>query len=380
MKKISIAVVALALVASTITAAPANAAAVAAKSATAGAECAVKNSVAKGRGVVSPVDNKATDLICRVATIGSYKGMLVWSYATDPVLENLDTLITAGTGGGFDTTGRKLGAALKAEGLITGEPTYRNITGASQTTGLTSFLTNDSGKAGKAIIVGWATVGGVHTAKAAVKTSDAVPAARIMGEYQVVVVKKDSKYKKLADLVADLKKNKKKLAIAGGSLGTIDHLTTADIFKKIGLKTTDMNYVPYSGGGQTATAVLSDAKIAAGIAGYGEFASHVEAGTMRILGITSEARIPAINAKTLVEQGVKVTSVNWRGISLPKDTAAEGRLKVMQALDTVFGSLTWKKTMLEQSWIPSYQFGTAFGSFIKNQEKSIPAALTSFGL
>ncbi len=380
MKKISIAVVALALVASTISAAPANAAAVAAKSATAGAECAVKNSVAKGRGVVSPVDKKATDLICRVATIGGYKGMLVWSYATDPVLENLDTLITAGTGGGFDTTGRKLGAALKAEGLIAGEPTYRNITGASQTTGLTSFLTNDSGKAGKAIIVGWATVGGVHTAKATVKTSDAVPAARIMGEYQVVVVKKGSKYKKLADLVKDLKKNKKKLAIAGGSLGTIDHLTTADIFKKIGLKTTDMNYVPYSGGGQTATAVLSDAKIAAGIAGYGEFASHVEAGTMRILGITSESRIPAINAKTLIEQGVKVTSVNWRGISLPKDTAAEGRLKVMQALDTVFGSLTWKKTMLEQSWIPSYKFGTSFGAFIKNQEKVIPAALKSFGL
>jgi putative tricarboxylic transport membrane protein len=305
---------------------------------------------------------------------------LVWSYATDPILENLDILITAGTGGGFDTTGRKLGAALKAEGLIAGEPTYRNITGASQTTGLTSFVNNDAGQAGKALIVGWATVGGVHTAKATVKTSDNVAAARIMGEYQVVVVKKDSKYKTLKNLVDDLKKQKKKLAIAGGSLGTIDHLTTADIFKKIGLKTTDMNYVPYSGGGQTATAVLSDAKIAAGIAGYGEFASFVEAGTMRILGISSDKRIAAIPAKTLTEQGVKVTSVNWRGIVLPKGTAEAGRLKVMQALDTVYGSLTWKKTMLENSWIPSYQFGPAFGNFIKNQERTIPAALKSFGL
>jgi len=379
-KKISIAAVALALVASTITATPANAAAVSAANATAGAECAVKNTVAKGKGVVDPTTNKATDLTCRVATIGSYKGTLVWSYATDPVLEDFDILITAGTGGGFDTTGRKLGAAMKAEGLITGEPTYRNITGASQTTGLTSFINNDAGKAGKALIIGWATVGGVHTAKATVKTSDTVPAARIMGEYQVVVVKKSSKYKTLADLVKDLKAQKKKLAIAGGSLGTIDHLTTADLFKKIGLKTTDMNYVPYSGGGQTATAVLSDAKIAAGIAGYGEFASHVDAGTMRILGITSEKRIPAIAAKTLVEQGVNVTSVNWRGIALPVGTSQAGRLKVMQALDTVYGSITWKKTMLENSWIPSYQFGATFGNFIKGQERTIPAALTSFGL
>lgn len=374
MKKITIAAAALALVASTITAVPAaNAAAVSAANATTGAECAVKNQVAKGKGV-------GADLVCRAATIGSYKGTLVWSYATDPVLENLDILITAGTGGGFDTTGRKLGAAMKAEGLITGEPTYRNITGASQTTGLTSFVNNDAGQAGKALIVGWATVGGVHTAKSVAKTSDNVAAARIMGEYQVVVVKKDSKYKTLKNLVDDLKKQKKKLAIAGGSLGTIDHLTTADIFKKIGLKTTDMNYVPYSGGGQTATAVLSDAKISAGIAGYGEFASFVEAGTMRILGISSDKRIAAIPAKTLTEQGVKVTSVNWRGIVLPKGTADAGRTKVMQALDTVYGSLTWKKTMLENSWIPSYQFGPAFGNFIKNQERSIPAALKSFGL
>ena len=375
MKKITIAAAAFALMASTITVAPAaNAATVPASRATAGAECAVKNQVAKARGV------SRTDLVCRAATIGSYKGTLVWSYATDPILENLDILITAGTGGGFDTTGRKLGAALKAEGLIAGEPTYRNITGASQTTGLTSFVNNDAGQAGKALIVGWATVGGVHTAKATVKTSDNVAAARIMGEYQVVVVKKDSKYKTLKNLVDDLKKKKKQLAIAGGSLGTIDHLTTADIFKKIGLKTTDMNYVPYSGGGQTATAVLSDAKIAAGIAGYGEFASFVEAGTMRILGISSDKRIAAIPAKTLTEQGVKVTSVNWRGIVLPKGTAEAGRLKVMQALDTVYGSLTWKKTMLENSWIPSYMFGPAFGNFIKQQERSIPAALTSFGL
>jgi putative tricarboxylic transport membrane protein len=373
-KKISIAAAALALVASSLTAMPANAAAVSAANATTGSECAVKNAVAKGKGV------EKSNLVCRVATIGSYKGALVWSYATDPILEDFDIMITAGTGGGFDTTGRKLGAAMKAEGLITGEPTYRNVTGASQTTGLTSFVNNDAGKAGKALIVGWATVGGVHTAKAAVKTSDAVPAASIMGEYQAVVVKKSSKYKTLKDLVADLKKNKKKLAIAGGSLGTIDHLTTADIFNKIGLKTTDMNYVPYSGGGQTATAVLSDAKVAAGIAGYGEFASFIEAGTMRILAVSSPKRVASIPAKTLVEQGVNVTSVNWRGISLPKGTSAAGRTKVMQALDTVFGSLTWKKTMVEQSWIPDVKFGSTFGNFIKGQEKSIPAALKSFGL
>ena len=70
MKKISIAAAALALVASSLTAMPANAAAVSAANATAGAECAVKNTVAKGKGVVNPTTNKATDISCRLATIG----------------------------------------------------------------------------------------------------------------------------------------------------------------------------------------------------------------------------------------------------------------------------------------------------------------------
>jgi putative tricarboxylic transport membrane protein len=43
-------------------------------------------------------------------------------------------------------------------------------------------------------------------------------------DFNAIVVRKDSKYKTLADLVADMKKTTgDRLAIAGGSLGTFDH-------------------------------------------------------------------------------------------------------------------------------------------------------------
>ncbi|MEY4503578.1 MAG: hypothetical protein RLZZ576_832, partial [Actinomycetota bacterium] len=147
-----------------------------------------------------------------------------------------------------------------------------------------------------------------------------------------------------------------------------------------GLKITDMNYVPYSGGGETATAVLSDAKVAAGIAGYGEFETFVQAGKMRILGISAPATVAGINAKTFKSQGVNVVSVNWRGIMAPPQTSVKGRLLMIQAIDTLRATPSWKKVMKEKNWVDAYQYGFAFTDFLKNEEKKVPAQFQSVGL
>ena len=220
MKKTTIAVSAVALIASLISVAPASANPVSASRATVGAQCAVDKAVAKGKGA------DGSDLICRVATIGTGKGIRQWLYAEDPILAELDMLITSGPGG-FDTFGASINSALKSEGLVTAEPTKRNLPGAGQTVGLTSFFNNDSGKPNKAVIVGFASVGGVYLNKGAHKVSQFVPAVSLMRDPVAIVVRANSKYKTLADLVADMKKTTgKKLAIAGGSLGSVDHFTS----------------------------------------------------------------------------------------------------------------------------------------------------------
>lgn len=374
MKKFAIAATALALVASSLSIVPAQAATVPAAKALVGADCAKKGQQAANRGA------DGSDLVCRVATIGSLKGKLTWNYAKDPILKNLDILITADPGGGFDTFGRTVGKSLRAEGLIAGEPTFRNISGGSQTKGLGSFITNDARSAGKALVVGWATIGGVHTTKSTIRTSENVAAARLQGEYQVVVVKKGSKYTSLKALAADIKKDPKSIAFAGGSLGTIDHLTIASIYKALGVDVANMNYNPQSGGGKTAAAILSDAKYSAAIAGYDEFASHIAAGTLVPLAVSAPSKVASISAPTMIEQGVKVTSVNWRGIVLPKGTSDEGRALVIRALDVLRASKSWSDAMVSNKWIESYQYGDAFSNFIKSEEVRIPALFTSVGL
>ena len=374
MKKILIGATAFALVVSGITVVPASANTVSAARATVGAQCAVNGAVAAKRGA------DGSDLVCRVATIGTAKGVRQWLYAEDPILANLDMLVTAGAGGGFDGFGVEVNGALKKEGLITGEPTKRNISGASQTLGLNSFFNNDSGQANKAVVVGFASVGGVHTAKGAVKVSQLVPAVRLMRDPVAIAVRADSKYETMADLVADMRKRTgKKLAIAGGSLGTVDHFVIASIYETLGVPKR-MNYVAYSGGGGVVGGILSDASFAAAVSGVDEFAPQIAAGTLRVLGISYDVRIPGVRAKTFKEQGVNVVVSNWRGIALPAGTTKANRDKFIRAISVMRASNTWKEVQTRRNYADFYQVGDRFASFVRGQERSVSAAFTRLGL
>ncbi len=374
MKKILIGATAFALVVSGITVVPASANTVSAARATVGAQCAVNGAVAKGKGA------DGSNLVCRVATIGTAKGVRQWLYAEDPILAELDMLVTAGAGGGFDTFGIEINRALKAEGLITGEPTKRNIVGASQTLGLSSFFTNDRGAANKAVIVGFASVGGVHTAKGAHKVSQLVPAVRLMRDPVVIAVRSNSKYKTLADLTADMRKRTgKKLAIAGGSLGTVDHFMIATMYEKLGVPKR-MNYVAYQGGGGVVGGILSDATFAAAVSGYDEFAPQIRAGSLRVLGISFDRRVPGIKAKTFREQGLDVVVSNWRGIALPAGTSKANRDKFIRAISVMRASNSWKAVQTTRNYIDFWQVGNRFNSYVRGQERSVSAAFKKLGL
>lgn len=373
MKKIAVLATALALVATTITAAPASAAGVPSKNARYGLTCETTGQVAVRRGA------DGSNLVCKVETAGSYKGKKIWAYPTFPVVQNMDVYMAGSAGGGYDLFGRELMRSMKAEGTLKNEPSFRNISGAGGTKGLSAFLYNEYRKPGKAMVTGFAMVGGVASTKVKFKTSDTVPAARMMGEWEVVVVPADSPYKTLADLVADIKAKKTALPIAGGNLGGIDHYTAVLMYEAMGLTIKDLNYVVYSGGAEV-TAALLNGSSKAGISGYGEFQSQVEAGTLRILGISSNSKVPGVDAQTLKSQGVNVVVGNWRGLQLPKGTSTSARNLVIRALDVTRNGKTWKKVMKDNVWANNWLAGNAYNTWLKRQETQIKGIYEELGL
>ena len=364
MKKIAVAATALALVASAKTR-PENA--------RYGLACAKAGTVAAKRGA------DGSDLYCKVATRGSFKGKRIWQYPKWPTLKSMDVLVPAGTGGGYDTTARRMMDAMRSEGVLLSNATYRNLSGAGGTVGLSSFLNNDTGKSGKMLVMGFALVGGVQSTKVSFKNSDTVAAARLMGEYEVVVVPANFPYKTLEDLVKDIKAKKTALPIAGGNLGGIDHYTAVQMYESIGLSIKDLNYIVYSGGAQVTTALLNGTA-KAGISGWGEFQAQVAAGTLRLLGISSAKKVTGIPTDTFKAQGVKMVSVNWRGFMLPKGTSDADRNLVIRALDVARNGDAWKANLKKYVWSNNWLAGKAYQTWLESEEAKIKKLYTDLGL
>src|SRR5260221_303428 len=70
----------------------------------------------------------------------------------------------------------------------------------------------------------------------------------------------------------------------------------------VGADAKKINYIPFSGGGESLAAILG-AKVTAGISGLSEYDGQIKSGKLRAIGVTSEKRIPGSDIPTFKEQG-----------------------------------------------------------------------------
>jgi putative tricarboxylic transport membrane protein len=334
-----------------------------------GDECLRIGKKAVGRGV------NGTDLTCTKVTTGSFAGTLRWWYPEVKPFGSVEWVSSSNIGGGYGTTAIAIGDAMKKEGLLKDYTvTYRS----NAPLGLGYFYDQKNRK-DLLLITGFAMPGGLATNGSKLSITTAKAVAGVMREAEAFVVPTSSKYKTINDLLADIKANPKSVAIGGGNYGGVDHVTVATLAATVGVKATDLNYIPYSGGGSLVPDVIGG-RVAVGISGTSEFASYVAAGKMRALAITSPKPLKVIKGKTLVQQGVDLTFGNWRGILAPADLSDADLLNTQKIIDILHSSPSWKDTLVAKSWIDEFRVGNPFQTWIKKENADIISVLTDFKL
>lgn len=366
-KKIALGVVAIA--ASLLAAPSAQALAKPANKAIVGDECLREGIKAAGRGV------NGTDLTCTKVSTGSFAGTLRWWYPEMKPYGSLEWVSSSAIGGGYGTTAIALGDAMKKEGLL---KDYTVTYKTNAPLGLGYFY-DQKGRNDMLLITGFAMPGGLATngSKLTITTANAV--AGIMREAEAFAVPTSSKYKTINELLADIKANPKTVAIGGGNYGGVDHVTVATLAATVGVNATDLNYIPYSGGGSLTPDVIGG-RVAVGIAGTSEFSSYVAAGKMRLLAVTSPKPLKVVKGRTLVQQGVDLTFGNWRGILAPSDLSPADLLNTLKVIDALHSTPSWKETLVAKSWIDEYRAGDTFSTWIKSENTAIIKILTDFKL
>ena len=349
----------------------ANAAWVPASKAKVGDDCIRAGAQAPGRGV------DGTALTCTVVTTGTLKGLTKWWYPDVKPISKLEWVASSGVGGGYGTTAIAFADAMKAEGML-GDYTVSYKSGGSGTVGL-GYFQDQKSRSDVAFINGFAMVAGIASTKSKLKLADNTQVSGLMREWEAIVVPASSKYRTINQLLDDIKADPKAMPIAGGSKGTVDHVFMGLLVEKVGVKATDMNYVPYAGGGEVTTSVLSKQTVA-GVSGTSEFASYVKAGKLRVLAVSSAKPLASIKGKTLIQQGIDMTFGNWRGFDVSGSMSPADRLNFIKVADITRAGNAWKATLKAKDWTNLDERGNDFKAFIADQTTSITKLLVSLGL
>ncbi|TXH58755.1 MAG: tripartite tricarboxylate transporter substrate binding protein [Burkholderiaceae bacterium] len=291
-------------------------------------------------------------------------------------IDTLKVMIGANPGGGFDQTGRTLGAAMVASGVAR-NATYENKGGAGGTIGLAQFVNTDKGNPSALIVTGAVMVGAIETNKPPVTLRNATPIARLFAETMILVVPAASPIQSLKDLLDRFKANPGAVSWGGGSRGSVDHIMVGLIAKEIGVDPTRINYVPFAGGGEAKAAILGG-HVTVGVAGVSEFAADVEAGRMRALGISSSFKLR--NFSTFKEQGVNVEIYNWRGVYGAPGITPEQQKTLIDAVVKATEHPSWKEALRKNDWGPFLLTGDDFGRFVAAESARLGGILREIGV
>ena len=150
--------------------------------------------------------------------------------------------------------------------------------------------------------------------------------AKLNVDYQMILVRADSPYKTLKDLVAAAKANPTHVKIGGTGVAQIDVLHISRFEKASGVK---FNYIGFDSGGQVMTNLLGG-HIDTAIANPGEGYEQMRAGKVRSLGVSSDKRVGFDSAvfkdvPTWKEAGVNLSLSQWRAVAGPKGMPKEPR-------------------------------------------------------
>jgi putative tricarboxylic transport membrane protein len=306
-------------------------------------------------------------------------GLLTSSAQWQPT-EAIEFIAPANPGGGWDTICRTSARVLQATGLIT-QPIYvSNMPGGSGSVAIAYVIEKRKGDAHLLVAASNALTFSMAIGRTPYTYDDITPLAQIASEFGAYVVRADSPFQTLDDLIATLRADPKSVTFGGGSApGGMDHIKVALLAKAIGIDPLDIVYVPFQGGGEALAALLGGhTDVFPG--DVSEVIGQLEAGEVRILAVLSEERLTGFpDLPTAVEQGVDVTFAVWRGLYMAPDVPEEAVEFWTDTLQKMVATPEWNEEREKLGWEPVVKFGDEFVQYVNDELERYKVLLQELG-
>ncbi|MFI6480494.1 tripartite tricarboxylate transporter substrate-binding protein [Nonomuraea sp. NPDC050663] len=207
----------------------------------------------------------------------------------------------------------------------------------------------------------------------------ATPLARLAGEPVVVVVPGGSRYTHFDAFAAQLVADPARTFLAGGPTGETDHVLFGLIARGVGADSRLVDYSGYAASADSVPALLNGAAAAA--AGtLDAWRPHIAQRRVRVLAVSTDERVPEVDAPTLKECGVRVDFAEWCAAFGPKDMADPARQAAMAACDEAAYSDQWLDACRSRGWTPMPLSGEDFRVWLTSEVDRTRDVLIDLGL
>ena len=208
------------------------------------------------------------------------------------------------------------------------------------------------------------------------KTSDITAVYIFHYTPDAIVVRADSDFKSLQDMIDYAKANPKKLIFSGSGKGTANHLAQVKFDQITGITTT---YVSFKGTGAAVTALLGGQVKAEW--GYTTIGAK-QGDKVRMLAVAMEKRHPSFpNVPTFKELGFNLVSGAYRGIAVPNSATEDTRKAVSDAIGAINADADFQKQMIEGGFaLIDVGYGVNMDAFIWEKATGYIAAAKTAGV
>lgn len=310
--------------------------------------------------------------------------MLVVPYCTAADWEpqkNVEIITGASPGGGNDTLARRTQKILQDKRLISVTSTVINKVGGGNSLSWV-YLNQHAGDGHYLAIVNPNFLTNYITGKNTQHYADFTPVVMLLSEYVVIAVRADSPIKNGKDFIERLKKDPGSLNITVGSaLGNANHIAIAQATKALGGDIKKLRPVVFGSTGEGIIALLGGhIDVLAGSAS--NVVPYLKAEKLRVITTSAPRRQEGLFAQvpTWKEQGIEVTTGNWRGFIGPKGMSG-GQVAYWEEVFARFGKTAeWKKEVDTYLYEDFFLKSTETRRFLETENSELKSILTDLGL
>jgi putative tricarboxylic transport membrane protein len=271
---------------------------------------------------------------------------------------------------------RTIAQIVASEKLSPQPMVVQNIPGGGSAIGTTQ-VARMKGDTHTLLVFNPASVAGLLVAgKGAATIRDLTMIAQLALDEQLIVVKSDSRFKSIKDIVAEAKTKENALSIAGADQA--DRVCSRLFEKAAGVK---MRFVQFNSGGEAITALLGG-HVDMIWANPPEFVSQYEAKMVRPIAVAQESRIQAFkDVPNFRENGLDVVFKFYRGVVAPPDLPADVVAYYESMMKKLNDTKAWKENYLAKYILsPGWQGHKEFTKTIADSEVVFEETLKGLGL